>query len=70
MEQGDRIMITDEEYDMKIYSVYGNHKVTANGFAEIADELRENSLVLMTCEDESIDGGYLNRRIILAEPVG
>ena len=70
MEQGDRIMITDEEYAMKIYSVYGNHKVTANGFAEIADELRENSLVLMTCEDESIDGGYLNRRIILAEPVG
>ena len=55
---------------MKIYSVYGNHKVTANGFAEIADKLRENSLVLMTCEDESIDGSYLNRRIILAEPVG
>lgn len=30
--------------------------------------VEENSLVLITCEDESVDGGYLNRRLILAEP--
>ena len=38
-------------------------------FAEIAAEVRDNALVLITCEDESIDGTYLNRRVILAEPL-
>jgi hypothetical protein len=34
---------------------------------KIAGDLKENMLVLITCEDESIDGGYLSRRVILAE---
>ncbi|MBR6090106.1 MAG: sortase, partial [Anaerolineaceae bacterium] len=28
----------------------------------------ENSLVLVTCENESVEGGYLNRRVVFAKP--
>ena len=70
MDAGDRIMITDERNNSRIYRVYGNYKIASNGFASIADELRENALVLITCEDESLEGGYINRRIVLAEPLG
>jgi hypothetical protein len=32
-------------------------------------ESEENTLVLITCENESADGGYLNRRVVFAKPV-
>ena len=54
---------------MQTYRVYGNFKIASDGFASIASEVRENALVLITCEDEAVDGGYLNRRVILAEPL-
>ena len=69
MEEGDRIMITDEDNMMRIYRVYGNYKITSNNFASVAGNVRENALVLITCEDESVEGGYLNRRVIFAEPL-
>ena len=69
LETGDRLMISDRDGGLLTWQVYGNHKIPADGFASIAGEVRENALVLITCEDESIDGGYLNRRVILAEPV-
>ena len=69
MESNDRIIITDADNSMLVYKVYGNYKIASDGFAGITDAVRENSLVLITCEDESVDGGYLNRRVILAEPL-
>ena len=69
MELNDRIIITDADNSMLSYKVYGNYKIASDGFSEIADAVRENALVLITCEDESVDGGYLNRRVILAEPL-
>ena len=69
MEENDRIMITDADNEMRIYKVYGNYKIASDGFAEIAPAVRENALVLITCEDESVEGGYLNRRVVLAEPL-
>ena len=68
MHEGDRIMVNDADNSMLVYKVYVNYKVAADGFAGIADEIHENALILITCEDESLDGGYLNRRVILAEP--
>ena len=53
---------------MRIYRVYGIYKIASNGFASIAEDLRENALVMITCEDESVSGGYLNRRVVFAEP--
>ncbi len=70
MAAGDRIMITDAGNNSRFYKVYGNYKVASDGFASIADEVRDNALVLITCEDESPEGGYINRRIVLAEPLG
>lgn len=65
--ENDRLFIQDGENAIYSYSVYGNYKIPADGFASIMGNLKENSLVLITCEDESVEGGYLNRRIIFAE---
>ena len=70
LETGDRIMVTDEDGTMLRYSVYGNYRIASDDFDSLAGELRSDSLVLITCEDESIDGGYINRRVIFAELVG
>ena len=69
LEKGDRVMIRDHRGALETYQVYGNYKIAADGFASIADEVCSNALVLITCEDESTEGGYLNRRVILAEPL-
>ena len=69
MQEGDRIMVTDAENNLQLYKVYGNYKVASNGFAEVANEVREDALVLITCEDESVNGGYINRRVVMAEPL-
>lgn len=68
LSEGDLLMINNRRNEMKMYRVYGNYKISRDGFASISEELRENALVLITCEDESVDGGYLSRRVILAEP--
>ena len=62
-------MVNDKRNNMSVYKVYANEKIAADAFADIADEVRANALVLITCEDEAVDGGYLNRRVILAEPM-
>ncbi|MBQ6510302.1 MAG: sortase [Flexilinea sp.] len=69
LEQGDRMMILDRRGRMQTWQVYGNYRIPADGFASLKDQLRDNALVLITCEDESMDGGYLNRRVVLAEPL-
>ena len=60
-------MITDSEGSMQNWHVYKSVKIPADGFSRIAVDVKKNALVLMTCEDESPDGGYLNRRVVLAE---
>ena len=67
LEPGDSFMITDERGVMQIWHVCQNAKISADGFSGIAGEVKDNALVLLTCEDESPDGGYLNRRVVLAE---
>ena len=67
LEAGDNIMITDQRGAMQTWHVYKSAKVPADGFAKIVDEIKDNALALITCEDESPDGGYLNRRVVLAE---
>ena len=64
---GDKIMITDEQGVMRTWHVSRNTKIPADGFAEIAGDLKDNMLVLITCEDESVSGGYLHRRVVFAD---
>ena len=67
LEPGDRIMLTDEDGVMQIWHVSQNVKIPSDGFTKIAGDLKENMLVLITCEDEAPKGGYINRRIIFAD---
>ncbi len=67
LEPGDRFMITDELGIIQTWHVYKNTKIPAGGFSDIVADVKDNTLVLLTCEDESPTGGYLNRRVVLAE---
>ena len=67
LEPGDSFMITDARGFMQIWHVYQNAKIPADGFTGLAGDVKADSLVLITCEDESPEGGYLNRRVVLAE---
>ena len=67
LEAGDNVMITDSRGMIQTWHVYESAKIPADGFSRIAGDVKENALVLITCEDESPDGSYLNRRVILAE---
>jgi LPXTG-site transpeptidase (sortase) family protein len=69
LDKDDRIMINKAGNSMLTYRVYGNYKIASDGFAGIADKVSDNALILITCEDESVNGGYLNRRVILADPL-
>lgn len=69
LEPGDSLMITDLQGVMRTWHVYKSAKIPAGGFSDIAADVKDNALVLLTCEDESPAGSYLNRRVVLAEPV-
>lgn len=69
LENGDLLMINNLRDQMQMYKVYGNYKIASDGFASLASDLKDNALVLITCEDEALTGGYINRRVILAEPM-
>ena len=66
---GDHIFLTDENNNLYMYAVSGNYKIDADGFASIAGDLGEETLVMMTCEDEAVSGGYLHRRVVFADPL-
>lgn len=64
---GDKILITDQSEKIQIFRVYANVLIDADDFSDMLEILTENTLVLLTCEDEAPDGAYLHRRVILAE---
>ena len=70
--EGDRVFIANQnDGTMTVYEVYANVKVAADDVDSVyaaADEYAD-SLTLITCEDESVDGGYANRRVICAKPL-
>lgn len=68
LEENDLIMIADDEGNPRIFHVEGNFLISPDGLNTLADKLTEKTLLLVTCEDESVDGGYLHRRVISALP--
>ena len=71
LEENDRIFINTPEGGLQIYSVYANELLEPDdvkAMAAIAQK-ETNSLILVTCENEMVDGGYMNRRAIFAKPV-
>lgn len=67
----DRIFIYTSKNEMLTFSVYANELVKPTEFQKVVDRAEEfpNTLVLLTCEDETIDGTYEHRRVIYAKPV-
>ena len=71
LSENTRVFITGKDNNIMIFSVFANEKIAADDMAE-AEKLSascENSLVLITCEDERPEGGYASRRIVAAKPV-
>ena len=69
MEEGERIFIRDGNNDLLTFIVYANAKVSETDF-EAVDQIAgsfEDTLIMITCEDEMISGGYANRRIVAAK---
>lgn len=70
LQAGDRMFVLNAGNVMQSFTVYASEKLAENdveGFLELIGG-SENTLVLITCEDERPEGGYENRRIIAAIP--
>ncbi len=72
MQEGDMIFLLNKYNQLKPYSVYAVEKISANDSAALERIARgeDNSLTLLTCEDERPEGGYASRRVVAAKPVG
>ncbi len=66
LERGSRVFLSDSE-GMTVYAVRENMKIAEDDTASLNAALKPGDLVLITCEDERIEGGYANRRILIAE---
>ena len=70
LETGTRIFVTDPDGSLTIYAVYANVKLSPTAFAAVSSEVdRADSIALITCEDERIEGGYAARRVVFAKPI-
>ncbi len=69
--ENDRIFVRTAEGNLLSYAVYANELVGTDDFDQIYQTASayENVLVLITCENESLNGGYENRRIVYAKPL-
>ena len=71
LSENDRIFLNTEEDGLQIYKVYANELFEANDMQKLAAiaQSEDNCLILVTCENELVDGGYQNRRAVFAKPV-
>ncbi|MHC1773581.1 MAG: sortase [Flexilinea sp.] len=69
--ENDRVFVRDVFGKLIEYSVYANELFEPDEFAAVQEKAAEftNALVLITCENESSEGGYLNRRVVFAKPL-
>lgn len=70
LEENDMIFVRSAGDELMSFTVYANELVGPYGFSAIASaaENEPGSLILLTCENESVEGGYLNRRVVFAKP--
>ena len=71
LEHNDVIFINQPDDSLQRFGVYANLLVEPNDMQKLAliAEQEEGSLLLVTCENESVEGGYLNRRVVFAKPL-
>ncbi|NMB94704.1 MAG: class F sortase, partial [Flexilinea flocculi] len=70
LKENDRIFVRNGD-ELLTYTVYANELFEPDDFDLVEQKASEfeNSVVLITCENESTDGGYLNRRVVFAKPL-
>lgn len=70
LKENDRIFVRNGD-ELLTYTVYANELFEPDDFGLVEQKASEfeNSVVLITCENESTDGGYLNRRVVFAKPL-
>ncbi len=71
MQNNDTIFVNAPDGSLRLFRVYANELLAPNDMEKLASiaEQESNTLVLVTCENESVDGGYLNRRVVFAKPL-
>ncbi|MBQ6507933.1 MAG: leucine-rich repeat protein [Flexilinea sp.] len=70
LERNDTIIISGTNGSIKIFRVFANELLEPDDLGKLASIAGEenDTLVLITCENESAAGGYLNRRAVFAKP--
>lgn len=71
LEIGDRVFVRKDDGTILTFEVYENRLVAPDEFETIETLTVSNpgSIVLVTCENESVEGGYTDRRAVFARPV-
>ena len=69
LEEGDRIFISGSNDQLMIFQVYANEKIGSHDIESLykVSAAFENTVTLLTCEDEMLTGGYASRRIVSAK---
>lgn len=67
LKESDLIFVTGAKDASRTFVVYANEKFAADDIAGLLSYARPGCMILITCEDESIEGGYVNRRVVFAE---
>ena len=67
MKESDLIFISGANDSSRAFVVYANEKFASDDIDGLASYVKPGCMILITCEDESVEGGYLNRRVIFAE---
>lgn len=67
LQESDLIFVRGAKDASRTFVVYANEKFAADDIQGLLSYARPGCMILITCEDESIEGGYLNRRVIFAE---
>lgn len=71
LEENDRIFVRNASGKLLEFSVYANELYGSDAMRTIQEKGMDypDSLILVTCENESIEGGYLDRRVVFARPL-
>ena len=71
METNDLILISGKDGSLMLFRVYANELLLPDDLEMMVSIAGQETapLILVTCENETADGGYLNRRVIFAKEV-
>ena len=67
LKESDLIFVNGAKNASRTFVVYANEKFESADIEGLVSYVKPGCMILITCEDESIDGGYINRRVVFAE---